>query len=121
MPLAAAAPHLSAVPGSPGLAAAPPASKRRRSRAKPRPARARVVVVTELRGLGGLVLEQALLEAGARPLRSLADWTERLTRELGQEPGAPAATYAELMHRITAVARTAEADPRPTVALPRAA
>lgn len=119
MPLAAA-PRLTAVPDS-RFAPADPAPKRRRSRAKARPARAREVVATELRGLGGLVLEQALLQADARPLRSLTDWAARLTLELGQDPGAPAATYAELMHRIAAIARRAAGDPRPTVALPRAA
>lgn len=110
-----------AIPVAAGAAHAEASAPKRRSRAKPRPSRARGVVVTELRGLGGLVLEQALLEAGARPLRSLTDWTDRLSRELGQQPGAPAETYAELMHRIAAVSRAAAGDPRPTVALPRAA
>lgn len=99
-----------------------PATPRRRSRAKPKPPRPRLVVMSELRGLGGVVLEQALLDAEATPQRSLVEWATRLARELDVEgPGAPA-TYRELMAAIVAVFRRAEADPdRPTVAVPAAA
>lgn len=102
----------------PGSASTRP---RRRSRAKPRPPRPHGVVVAELRGLGGLVLEQALLEADAKPLASLVEWTDRLSRELDLGPAPAAGTYAELMHQIAALGRRAQEDPRPTVALPRAA
>jgi hypothetical protein len=116
MPLAAPAlpPHAVDEPPS-------PAKPRRRSRAKPRPPRPREVVVAELRGLGGLVLEQALLEASARPLPSLTSWTDRLSRELDLGPAPAVETYAELMHQIAAIGRRAEENPRPTVALARAA
>lgn len=98
-----------------------PAKPRRRSRAKPRPPRQRAVVIAELRGLGGLVLEQALLEADARPLPSLIAWIDRLSRELDQGAARVAQTYSELMHQITEVGRRAIEDPRPTIALPHAA
>lgn len=99
-----------------------PATPRRRSRAKPKPPRPRLVVVTELRGLGGVVLEQALLDATATPQSSLVAWAQRLAAELDVEgPGRPA-TYRELMQGIVAVFRRAEAEPeRPTVAIPPAA
>ncbi len=96
-----------------------PATPRRRSRAKPKPPRPRLVVITELRGLGGVVLEQALLDATATPQASLVAWAGRLARELDVEgPGNPA-TYRELMAAIVEVFRRAQAEPdRPTVAVP---
>ncbi|MGD9695010.1 MAG: hypothetical protein AB7V42_05045 [Thermoleophilia bacterium] len=111
-------PVATALPSSsPSSAARPP--KRRRSRAKPKPPRSRLVVITELRGLGGLVLEQALLDATAEPQRSLVSWAQRLAMELGVEgPGRPA-NYRELMQRLVAINREAAADPdRPMVAVP---
>jgi len=93
------------------------AKPRRRSRAKPRPPRAREVVTAELRGLGGLVLEQALIDATARPLPSLVQWTRRLAVELGDGAAVRVETNRELMHEITAIGRRALADPRPIVAL----
>jgi hypothetical protein len=86
-----------------------PARPRRRSRAKPRPPRARAVVTAELRGLGGLVLEQALLDASAPPVESLVEWANRLASELGVEaPGQPE-TNRDLMQAIVAVNRRATA------------
>lgn len=101
------------------VTSAPP---RRRSRAKPKPPRARIVVISELRGLGGLVLEQALLDRSAEPQGSLVAWANRLAMELDVEgPGAPA-TYRDLMQSIVAINRRAAADPeRPMVAIPPAA
>jgi hypothetical protein len=100
----------------------PPAPSRRRSRAKPKPPRPRTVVVSELRALGGLVLEQALQDAQARPQASLVAWAGRLAAELGAgQAGAPA-TYRELMQLIVQVDRDARAHPdRPIRVLPLAA
>lgn len=103
------------------LAAAAPSRPRRRSRAKPRPPRPREVVTAELRGLGGLVLEQALIDGSARPVQSLLAWTRRLGMELGYEGEGRVETNRELMHAITALSRRAAAEPRPMVALPAAA
>ena len=102
---------------------APPARQaRRRSRAKPKPPRRRIVVVSELRGLGGLVLEHALLDATASPQESLVIWANRLAFELGVDGVGEPPTYRDLMQAIVAVNRRAEADPeRPMVALPPAA
>jgi hypothetical protein len=95
---------------------------RRRSRAKPKPPRPRDVLVAELRGLGGLVLEQALQDPSARPQASLVAWATRLAAELGAPPAAPPANYRDLMARIAEVNRDAQANPaRPTEALPLAA
>jgi hypothetical protein len=95
---------------------------RRRSRAKPKPPRPRVVLVSELRGLGGVVLEQALQDPSARPQASLVAWAARLAAELGAPPAAAPATYRDLMARIAEVNRDAQANPaRPTEALPLAA
>ena len=102
--------------------ATPVKSPRRRSRAKPKPPRPRLVVVSELRGLGGVVLEQALLDARATPQPSLVAWANRLAAELDVAgPGNPE-TYRALMKAIVEVHRRAEADPdRPTVAVPQVA
>jgi hypothetical protein len=98
------------------------APSRRRSRAKPKPPRMRLVVVSELRGLGGLVLEQALLDGTAEPQASLVAWANRLAAELDVEGVSSPATYRDLMQAIVAVNRRASADPaRPLVAVPPAA
>ena len=101
---------------------APPAPApvtRRRSRAKPKPPRPRAVVTSELRALGGLVLEQALQDATARPQASLVAWSARLAAELAAPPAQAPATYRELMRRIVEVKREATAHPdRPTTSLP---
>lgn len=99
--------------------AATPQPPKRRSRAKPKPARPRIVVVSELRGLGGLVLEQALLDGTADPQPSLVRWADRLAAELDVAGVGSPADYRELMRAIVAINRRAEADPdRPLVALP---
>jgi len=111
-------------PVTPALASrpAPPAPPRRRSRAKPKPPRPRIVVVSELRGLGGLVLEQALLDGSAEPQASLVEWADRLARELDVAGVGAPADYRELMQAIVCVNRRAAADPsRPMVAIPPAA
>ena len=101
---------------------APAPATRRRSRAKPKSPRPRRVVTSELRALGGLVLEQALQDATARPQASLVAWSARLAAELGAPPAPAPATYRDLMRRIVEVNREAEAHPdRPTRALPLAA
>jgi hypothetical protein len=85
----------------------PPAGPTRsRRRAKPRPPRPRPVVMAELRGLGGLVLEQALMDSTAQPVTSLLEWADKLAGELGLVRG-DAATYAELMQSIVQLNRQA--------------
>ena len=106
----------------PSARTAPATPSRRRSRAKPKPPRMRVVVMSELRGLGGLVVEQALLDGAAQPQASLVIWANRLAAELDVEGVGAPATYRELMHCIVAINRRAAADPdRPMVAIPPAA
>ena len=98
------------------------APARRRSRAKPKPPRPRGVLLSELRGLGGVVLEQALQDPSARPQASLVAWAGRLAAELGAPQAEAPATYRALMARIAEVNRDARANPgRPTEALPLAA
>ena len=100
----------------------PAPQTRRRSRAKPKPPRQRIVVTSELRGLGGLVLEQALLDGTAEPQARLVAWANRLATELDVAGVGSPADYRELMKAIVAVNRRAAADPdRPMVALPPAA
>lgn len=73
--------------------------------------RDKTVVIAELRGLGGLVLEQALMDGPGQPLPSLVAWGNRLARELGVDGlGAPA-TYRELMAGVASVNRRAGAGP----------
>ena len=67
---------------------------RRRSRAKARPPRSYAVICAELRGLGGLVLEQALLDGTEAPLASLCEWADRLALSSG--------SWASVSPRITA-------------------
>jgi hypothetical protein len=111
------APHASALAAPP----APATPQRRRSRAKPKPPRPRVVVIADLRGLGGLVFEQALLDGDAEPQGSLIAWADRLATELDVEGVGAPADYRELMWAIVKVNRRAEADPtRPMVAIPPA-
>jgi hypothetical protein len=105
---------------------APPAQKpapttRRRSRAKPKPPRERIVVRSELKGLGGFVVEFALLDPTAAPQASVVEWANHLAAELDVPGVGNPATYRELLHAILKVARCADADPdRPMVAIPRA-
>jgi len=101
---------------------APAQPSRRRSRAKPKPPRMRIVVISELRGLGGLVLEQALLDGTAEPQARLVSWANHLAAELDVDGAGTPATYRELMQSIVAINRRASADPdRPLVAVPPAA
>jgi hypothetical protein len=98
---------------------APAAPARRRSRAKPKPPRQRLVVTSELRGLGGLVLEQALLDGTAEPQRSLVAWANRLAAELDVEGAGSPPSYRDLMQRIVEINNRAKADPeRAMVAMP---
>ncbi len=82
---------------------------RRRSRAKARPPRAHAVICAELRGLGGLVLEQALLDGAEAPLSSLCEWADRLARELGVEGVGQPEDYRSLLHAIVEMNKRAEA------------
>lgn len=101
---------------------APPSPPRRRSRAKPKPPRPRIVVMSELKGLAGLVLEQALLDGTAAPQASVVAWTNRIAAELDVNGVIAPGSYRELLHGIVKVQRRADADPdRPTVAVPPAA
>ena len=81
----------------------------------PRPAarapRAQAVVAAELRGLGGLVLEQALIDRRAQPVSSLVEWTNRLAEELGVDGVGSPDSYAQLLRAIVVVNRQAEAAP----------
>jgi hypothetical protein len=82
----------------------------------------RIVVISELRGLGGLVLEQALLDGAAEPQASLVAWANRLASELDVQGAGTPATYRDLMQSIVAINRRASADPsRPLVAIAPAA
>lgn len=110
----------------PATAPPPPAPRRRRrpSRAKPKPPRPRDAVLAELRALGGLVLELALQDEGARPPASLRAWADRLAAELDCPPSPTPgpASARDLLRRIRDVHREAQAHPdRPTRALPLAA
>lgn len=87
---------------------APRPASRRRSRAKPRPPRPRAVILAELRGLGGLVLEQALLDATAEPLPSLLEWSNRLATELSVDGVGSPENYRQLLQAIVAVNKRAE-------------
>jgi hypothetical protein len=82
---------------------------RRRSRAKARPPRAYAVICAELRGLGGLVLEQALLDGTEAPLASLCEWADRLASELGVEGVGVPPDYRGLLHAIVEMNKRAEA------------
>jgi hypothetical protein len=76
-------------------------------------------VTSELRGLGGLVLEQALLDGTAEPQASLVAWANRLAAELDVEGVGSPANYRELMQRIVEINNRAKADPgRAMVAVP---
>jgi hypothetical protein len=106
---------------SPVLAPRPaPATRpRRRSRAKPKPPRSRLQVMSELKALGALVYEQALLDGTATPQTSVVRWTNRLAMELDVEGAGAPADYRELLCAIRDINRRAVADPdRPMVAVP---
>ncbi len=78
--------------------------------------------MSELRGLGGLVMEQALLDRDARPQASVVRWADRLAAELGFEDTGMPADYPELLQAIVRIMQSAKADPeRPMIALPPAA
>ncbi len=79
--------------------------RRRPSRAKPRPPRPVQLILAELRGLGGLVLEQGLLSPTGRPPASLIAWQRRLAVELATEEPTRARSYRELLHQIVALSR----------------
>lgn len=72
-----------------------------------RPGRTREIAIAELRGLGGLVLEQALVDGIGTPLPSLVAWGNRLATELGVEGVGRPATYKELMEGVARVNRRA--------------
>jgi hypothetical protein len=79
------------------------------------------VVRSELTGLGGLVLELALLDGTAVPQASILTWANRLAAELDVPGVGRPADYRELFHAIVKISRHADADPdRPTVAIPPA-
>ena len=79
--------------------------RRRPSRAKPRPPRPADLILAELRGLGGLVLEQGLLAPTGRPPASLIAWQRRLAVELAADEPTRARSYRELLHQIVALSR----------------
>lgn len=88
----------------------------------PRPAPARRICIrpraqaaAELRGLGGLVLEQALVDRTAPPVPSLVEWTMRLAGELDVTPLVRRpTTNVELLRAIVTISRTA-ADGQPAL------
>lgn len=101
---------------------APAAPRRRRSRAKPRAPRARLVVTSEMRALAAFLCEWALLDRTARPQASVIDWADRLAAELGLPGTGRPRTNGELFYAVKELMQRAEADPdRPMVALPPAA
>jgi hypothetical protein len=67
----------------------------------PRP-RTRALAEAELRGLGGIVLEQALLDSTAHALPSLVEWAGHLADELGGRL-VPVSSNADLFRAIVAV------------------
>jgi hypothetical protein len=67
------------------------------------------VICAELRGLGGLVLEQALLDGTEAPLASLCEWADRLALELGVDGVGQPAHYRGLLHAIVEMNKRAEA------------
>jgi hypothetical protein len=67
------------------------------------------VICAELRGLGGLVLEQALLDGTEAPLASLCEWADRLASELGVEGVGVPPDYRGLLHAIVEMNKRAEA------------
>jgi len=71
------------------------------------PGTPRQVLVEELRGLGGIVLEHSLIDPGAMPTPSLVRWGNSLAAALGvRGVGAPS-TNSDLMKAIAAVRRRA--------------
>jgi hypothetical protein len=82
-----------------------PRPRKRRSRAKPKPPRPREVVEAELRGLGGLAYEQALLAPEAEPSESIIAWVNALAAELGEGPIPMAATNRGLMGELVRLHR----------------
>lgn len=62
-------------------------------------------IVAELRGLGGLVLEQGLLAQGGVPLASLVEWQRALILELGQPMPPRPRGYAQMLRQIVEVSR----------------
>lgn len=89
------------MPNSPALRGRPP-------RPSSRSPRSHAVVAAELRGLGGLVLEQALIDRRAQPISSLVEWTNRLADELGVDGVGAPESYALLLRSIVTVNRRAE-------------
>ena len=83
--------------------------RKRPSRAKPRPPRATELILAELRGLGGVVLEHGLLGPDSQPVGSLVAWQRRLTEELGFAIAPRATSYHQMMHQIVAINRRANA------------
>ena len=76
------------------------------------------MVIAELRGLGGLVLEQALVDGQAEPVPSLVAWANRLAAELQVEGFPTPPSYRDLMQCVVAVNRRAEENPGPTIVVP---
>lgn len=62
-------------------------------------------IIAELRGLGGLVLEQGLLDSGGIPLGSLVEWQRALIQELGQPLPPRPRGYTEMLRQIVAVSQ----------------
>ncbi len=75
------------------------------------PGRGREVAIAELRGLGGVVLEQALVDGVGTPLPSLVAWGNRLADELGVDGLGRPGTYRELMRGVASINRRAGAVP----------
>ena len=92
----------------PRQSASAPSRKPQRNEQAPR---TREQILAELRGLGGLVLEQALLDSTARPLKSLMDWTGRLAAELGESMPERVQNYPDLLRLILTISRRAGATP----------
>lgn len=79
--------------------------RKRPSRAKPRPPRATELILAELRGLGGVVLEHGLLGPDSVPVESLIIWQRRLTEELGFPFAPRAMSYHQMMNQMVSLNR----------------
>ena len=77
-----------------------PTTTRRRSRAKPKPPRQRIVVRSELGPRGPRARAGAARRHGAAPQASVVAWANRLAAELDVEGVGHPADYRELMQAI---------------------
>lgn len=85
-----------------------PRGRVRKSRAAPRAPRRLAEVRAELRSLGALVYEQALMDASAAPVDTLVDWADRLAGELGVDGVGRPPDNRALLHAMVRLAQDAD-------------